>query len=151
MSTLSIAIIASVITGLLSNLPWIIKEAPKLYKDKQNIVNRKKRIIFAVARYILIILCIAGALVFMPLSKSLLSFVIVLVFLCCYFIASDVLYFTLVGAANLSKKDDLMQQRIRLYHQLARCQSNDSDTCNNLIAQINEIDQSIENRTYKSF
>ncbi len=139
MNTFTTAIIVAVITGLLSNLPWLIKVSTKLYKDKESKIVKRKRIIFAILRYIFIIASTLGIYFSLTLSKFFILSIASIVILCSYFIATDVLYFTISGAAKLTTKDQLIQERELWFDQLAMCDPKDKERIEMIKSKIDTV------------
>ncbi|MGI6342015.1 MAG: hypothetical protein ACOXZ9_03700 [Bacteroidales bacterium] len=151
MSTLTTAIIVAVITGLLSNLPWIIRASSRLYKDNKNTIVKRKRIIFAIMRYTLIIAITLGIYFGFTFSKMWVIFIMLVVLLCSYFIATDVLYFTMCGAANVSTKENLLNEKELWLEQLATCDSADKERQAMCKQELKKIEDKLASKSYKSY
>lgn len=119
MSTLAVSIIVAVITGLVSNLPWLIRVTTRWYKDKQNVINRQKRIIVAIARYLFSTLATLAASLLLSFDKNFVIVIMLIVLITCYFIASDVLMFSLRIAAKSANKETIEKERNAALEELA--------------------------------
>ena len=69
--------------------------------------------------------------------------------MCCYFIAEDVLYFTLIGTVNSAKYDDMVKEREQWLNQLGMCDRTDIEQKNKIIATIHDIEKALLKKSYK--
>ncbi|MDD4747136.1 MAG: hypothetical protein PHW19_07630 [Salinivirgaceae bacterium] len=139
MSTLAVSIIVAVITGLVSNLPWLIRVTTRWYKDKQNVINRQKRIIVAIARYLFSTLATLAASLLLNFDKNFVIVIMLIVLITCYFIASDVLIFSLRIAAKSANKETIEKECNTTLEELA----NLSPEAKRIVARLKELNRKL--------
>lgn len=149
MTEIKVAVITAIITGLLSQLPKLIKASPRLYAEIKNNTSRKKRILFVILRYLFLIAAILLCFLYLEFNKTFIIFIIALILLGSYFITTDVLSFTLYSFIHSMKKEDVEKEYRLWIDQLAQCDRKDKERQQMIKDKIGKLDESLKTGSYK--